>query len=134
VEWRFVSGLFQLAGKALLSEGLVEHNGDAIGEIQGAGFFMEKRYAQPAFGVVAINLRGQPCRFTAKNEVIFRLVFNLCIMARPAGFNEPEPCIMGQSRGKITPAFPATPGQVIPVIHAGAFEVAIIQLEAERFN
>jgi hypothetical protein len=56
------------------------------------------------------------------------------VVARSAGFDEPESCGAGKLLLKHSPACPALPFDMLPVIHAGAFELFVIEFESKRLD
>src|SRR5438093_3423281 len=55
-------------------------------------------------------------------------------MARAVRFDEPEPRTARQLFAERRPARPAMPLDMLPVIHSGALELAVVELETQWFD
>jgi hypothetical protein len=117
-----------------LAEGFVEDEGGAVGEVEGAGGGVEHGDVEGGVGVLAEEPAREAGGFAAEDEVIAGLKGGGGVGARAVGLDQPEPWVGGELGGEGWPIGPAPPIELLPVIHAGAFELAIIEFEAKGFD
>ena len=120
--------------ESLLPQRLEQNQRDAIGQIQRTRFRLEHRNPQPAFAVVGQELLRQPGRLAPEHQIIVRRKFRVIVKFRPLRFDEPQPRWRRNIPREGRPVFPAMPFDLPPVIHAGALQLRIVQLETERLN
>lgn len=117
-----------------MPEGFEEDEGDAIGEVERAGGGIEHGDAEPLILILFEEGLGKTGGFAAEHEVVVRSEGGFGVALRAIGFDEPEGAGWWKLRLEVGPVFVAMPGDVLPVIHAGAFELTVVELEAEGFD
>ena len=127
-------GLANFVGEALLAEGFEEDEGGAVGEVEGAGLGIEHGDAKPVGGVFCEEGFREAGGFAAEDEVVAGLVGDFGVVSGTVGLDEPEAGGGGKGLAEGGPVGPAVPGDLLPVVHAGAFELAVVELEAEGFD
>src|ERR1039458_10535324 len=85
-------------------------------------------------GVLAQELLRQTGGLPAEDQVILRRKAGLSVKPRPLRFHKPQTCAVGNLLLKGRPAWPAIPFDVLPVIHPGARDLRVVQLEPEWLN
>ena len=119
----------------LLPQRLKQHQRDAVRQIQRTRFCVEHRNPQPVFTVPLQKRSRQPRRLAPENQIIIRRKFCGTVKFRAVGFDKPKFCSVGfVSRLKFFPILPAMPFHLLPVIHARALELRVIQLETKRLD
>ncbi len=126
--------LFNFAFEALLAKSFKQDQGDAIGEVEGAGFGIEHGNANPTVAVIAQQLFGQACGLPAKNQIIIGYEIGIRVEKGALGFDKPEARSGGELFMESGPIGPAMPLDVLPVIHSGALELGVVESKAERFD
>ena len=111
-----------------------ENERGTVGEIQGPGIGIEHGDSEPVIAVLFQERLGEAGGFAAEDEVIVGAVLGVGVEFGAVGFDEPEAGVGGEALREVGPIFPAVPGELLPVIHAGAFELGIVQFEAEGFD
>ena len=123
-----------LTVELLLPQRLEQNQRRAVGQIQRTRGRIEHRNPQPVFPVGFEKLFRQARRLAPEDKVIIRTKLHFVVTLRAIGFDKPQPragCKFVCKRGPVRPAMPL---DLLPVIHARAFELRVVQLEAERLN
>ena len=95
---------------------------------------VEHGNAQPVFAVFFQKGFWEAGGFAAEDEAVIGRKFGLAINFWAAGFDEPEAGIGRKLCLKRFPVWPAMPFDMLPVVHAGPFELGVVELKAERFD
>ena len=122
---------FDLSAEALLPQRLIQHQGDAIGQIKRARLRVEHGDAQPVPARFGQNGLGQARSLVAKDQIILRGIAHFRVMARAALLDQPEPRVRTQPLLEDRPTGPAMPLDLLPVIHSSPLQVTVIELESE---
>ena len=85
-------------------------------------------------GIFVQQLFGQSRGFATEDEVIIGQEFGFGVKFGAVGFHEPKAGGRGEALCECGPIFPSMPLDVLPVIHPGAFELGVVELEAEGLD
>lgn len=119
--------------KTLLSPGLIEKQGGAVGEVQAAAV-RPHRDPQAMFTRQGIeNSRWQAAALCPKKKTVSRHVFNIAIAARSPGRNCKQACGCGLPQ-KIGVACMLVDIGILMVVETGATHAFIAHLEAQWMN
>ena len=122
------------ARESLLPQGLEQNQRDAVGQVQRTRLRVEHRNPQPMFTMIFQKLFWQTRRLASEHQIIVRRKFHLAVILRAVGFDEPQPRGGRKFFRERRPVLPAMPLDLLPVIHARALELRIVQLETERLD
>ena len=121
------------ATKTLLSPGLVEKHGGAVGEVQAAAV-RPHRDPQAIFTRQGIEYsRWQAAALCSKKKTVTRQVFNIAIAALAPGRNRKQTCGCGLPQ-KIGVACVLVDIGILVVVETGAAHALIADLEAQWMN
>src|SRR5206468_10996844 len=118
-----------LIPESLLAQRFKQNNRRTVREIQRAGIRVEHWNPQPTLAMLLEQRPRQAGSFTPENQVVFGCESRLGIESGSVGFHEPKPHARRQGLVKCSPIGPALPLHVLPVVHAGALELVIVELE-----
>lgn len=106
----------------------------AVGKIERPGGRIEHGDAQPVIAMLFEERFWKARSFSPKDEIIIGTESDVGIAFGSVGFDEPQDLVRRKLRFERSPIFPSVPGNVLPIVHAGAFELRVVQLEAEGFD
>ena len=118
----------------LLAKGLEEDDGDAVGEVEGAAFGVGHGDVEPAVAGGFEEGVRKAGGFTAEGKDIAGGEPSRVVGAGRALLDEPDAGVGGKMLEEGGPVGPAPPLEVLPVVHAGAAELAVVEIEAKGLD
>ena len=123
-----------MRSEPILPQGFEKDDGDAVGEVERAGVGVEHGEVEPAVAVAFEELGGEAGGFASEDKIVIGSESGVSVSAGAVGFDEPEAGGRGKLLFEVGPVFPAMPGEVLPVVHARAFQLFVVELKSEGLD
>ena len=120
--------------RGLLAQGLEEDDGHAVGQVQGTGLGVGHGDVDPTIRGGFKKGAGQAGGLASEDEDVAGGKRGVVIGARGSLLDEPRSAARAQVSDKGVPVGPSMPGDVLPVVHAGAAELAVVEVEPEGLD